>query len=84
MATYICEICGKKSSVGSSQRHRRGVAGKRWMKRAPKTRRVFKPNLQRVTLNIAGEIKKMRICAKCIKRIKKYGSIKDFKKISVV
>jgi large subunit ribosomal protein L28 len=82
--SYICEICGKKTEVGSSQRHRRGVAGKRWMTRAQKTRRVFKPNLQRVTLNIAGDIKKMRICAKCVKRIKKYGSIKDFKKISVV
>jgi len=82
--SFICEICGKKTSVGSSQRHKRGVAGKRWLTRAPKTRRVFKPNLQRVTLNIAGDTKKMRICAKCIKRIKKYGSIKNFKKVSVV
>jgi large subunit ribosomal protein L28 len=82
--SYICEICGKKSAVGSSQQHRRGVAGKRWLKRAPKTPRVFKPNLQRVSLNISGDVKKMRICAKCIKRIKKYGSIKDYKKIAVV
>lgn len=77
-------MCGKKTAVGSSQQHRRGVAGKRWLKRAQKTRRVFKPNLQRVTLNIAGDVKKMWICGKCIKRIKKYGSIKDFKKVSVV
>lgn len=82
--SYICEICGKKSTVGSSQIHGRGVAGKRWLKRAPKTRRVFKPNLQNITLLISGETKKMRICAKCIKRIKKYGFIKDFKKVSVV
>jgi ribosomal protein L28 len=82
--SYICEICSKSSSVGSRQRHRRGVAGKRWMTRAQKTRRVFKPNLQKVTLNIAGDIKKMRICGKCIKRIKKYGSIKSFKKVSVI
>lgn len=82
--SYSCEICGKSSVIGSSQRHGRGVAGKRWMNRAQKTRRVFKPNLQRITLNIAGETKKMRICGKCIKRIKKYSSIKDFKKVSVV
>jgi large subunit ribosomal protein L28 len=82
--SYVCEICGKKSAVGSSQRHRRGVAGRRWLARAPKTRRVFKPNLQRVTLNIAGDIKKMRICAKCVKRIKKYGSIKEYKKVAIV
>ncbi len=82
--SFSCEICEKKSSVGSSQKHRRGVAGKRWLYRAPKTPRVFKPNLQRVGLVIAGENKKMRVCAKCLKRIKKYGSIKNYPKISVL
>lgn len=82
--TYVCEICAKKSAVGSSQKHRRGVAGKRWLYRAPKTPRVFKSNLQNVSLVIAGETKKMRICAKCLKRIKKYGSIKKYSKVAVV
>lgn len=81
---YICEICGKSTSVGRSQQHRRGVAGKRWKKRAPSTPRLFKPNLQKVTLNINGEIKKMKICGKCIKRIKKYGSIKSYKNVAVL
>jgi len=82
--SYVCEICHKKTVAGRSQQHRRGVAGKRWKKRAESTLRVFKPNLQRVTLKINSETKKMRICTKCLKRIKKYKSIKNYTNISVV
>jgi len=80
---YICEICGKQNVAGRSQRHQRGVAGKRWRKRAQETKRAFKVNLQNVTLNVGGEKKSMRLCTTCIKRIKKFGSIKSFKSISV-
>ena len=80
---YICDICGKKSVMGRSQRHKRGVAGKRWAKRAPKTPRLFMPNLQRVTLKIGGEVRKMRVCAKCLKRIKKFGSVRNYSNIAV-
>jgi large subunit ribosomal protein L28 len=81
---YSCEICGKSTSIGSSQKHRRGVAGKRWKNRTTKTPRTFKPNLQKVGVVVNGERKKMLLCAKCIKRIKKFGSIKDIKNISLV
>ncbi|KKQ98621.1 MAG: 50S ribosomal protein L28 [Candidatus Woesebacteria bacterium GW2011_GWB1_39_12] len=82
--SYICQICGKKSVVGSSQKHKRGVAGKRWIDRVTPTPRLFKPNLQRVTLRIRGEERQMRICAKCLKRIKKFGAVRNYKSISVV
>ncbi len=82
--SYICEICLKKSVTGSSQKHKRGVAGKRWLHRAPKTPRIFKPNLQRVTVLIGNEKKKIRLCAKCIKRIKKYNSVGSYKSIRLV
>ena len=78
----VCEICGKQKSVGSSQKHRRGVAGKRWKKRVTATPRTFKPNLQKKTVVINGEKKKMNLCAKCIKRIKNYGSVKDYSNIA--
>lgn len=58
----ICAICGKHTVFGSSQKHRRGVAGKRWMDRVTPTPRVFKPNLQK----FEGQV----LCAKCIKRKK--------------
>lgn len=59
----ICERCSKKASVGRSQKHKRGVAGKRWKKRVKATPRVFRPNLQK----FEGKV----LCTKCIKRIKK-------------
>ena len=80
----VCEICGKHKAVGRSQQHSRGVAGRRWKKRAQKTPRVFKPNLQKKTVIITGDKKQMKLCTKCIKRIKKYGSVKELKNISFV
>ena len=82
--SYVCQICGKKNVMGRSQKHKRGVAGKRWKFRAQETPRLFKVNLQRVTLKINGEEKKMRICTKCLKRIKKYNSIRNYSNIAVV
>lgn len=70
--------------MGNSQSHHRGVAGKRWKKRAQKTPRLFKVNLQKASVLIGGETKSMRLCAKCIKRIKKYKSIGDYNNISIV
>ena len=74
----ICYHCGKTVLFGRSHTHHRGVAGGRWKKRAPKTRRIFKPNLQKVTILENGKEKQVKLCAKCIKRIKK--DIKDGKK----
>ncbi len=81
--SYVCEICFKKTVAGRSQQHKRGIAGKRWKNRAQVTLRVFKPNLQKVTLKINNDVKQMKVCTKCIKRIKKYKSIYDYSNISV-
>ena len=82
--SYVCQICGKTNVYGHSQKHRRGVAGKRWKNRAQITPRMFKVNLQKVTVSANGDEKQMRLCAKCIKRIKKFGAIKTYKNIAVV
>ena len=79
----ICQICGKQKVYGRSQRHKRGVAGKRWKNRAQSTLRLFRPNLQIKTLTINGEKKKMKVCTKCLKRVKKYGSIKNYSNVKV-
>lgn len=63
---YICYLCSKKSHVGRQSRHHRGVAGKQWMKRAQKTVKVFKANLQPSRING----KRVLLCTRCIKRIK--------------
>mgnify|MGYP001599058433 CR=1 len=68
---YRCDICDKGIVAGRTGTHHRGVAGKRWRKRAPKTIRLFKPNLQSASFTISGERIKMKVCAKCVKRLKK-------------
>lgn len=62
-----CSICDKKSQIGRQSRHHRGVAGKQWMKRAQKTLRIFKPNIQSVTVDGT----RLKVCTKCLKLIKK-------------
>jgi large subunit ribosomal protein L28 len=79
----VCDICGKGKSVGSSRTHKRGVAGKRWKHRVTPTPRLFKPNLQKRTVMINGEKKQMKLCGKCIKRIKNFKSIGEYKSINL-
>lgn len=67
----VCFICGKGTILGRSHTHHRGVAGGRWKKRATKTNRLFKANLQPVTVIESGEQFRIRLCTKCIKRIRK-------------
>ncbi len=66
-----CFYCGKGTTLGRSHTHHRGVAGGRWKKRAPKTNRTFKANLQRVTILVEGKKVSIKLCTKCIKRIRK-------------
>jgi large subunit ribosomal protein L28 len=68
--SYVCDNCGKKTVIGRQSRHARGVAGKRWKTRAQKTVRVFRPNLQKITIIENGKKVQKRFCTKCIKKIK--------------
>ena len=60
--SMVCENCRKKTVFGSSQSHGRGIAGKRWSKRAQETKRTFSPNLQMY--------KGMKLCTSCLKKLK--------------
>lgn len=73
-----CFHCKKKTVVGRSHTHHRGVAGGRWKKRAPKTKRLFEPNLHKVYILQNDKKKRVLLCSKCLKRIKK--DVKDGKK----
>lgn len=66
-----CYHCGKGVLYGRSHTHHRGVAGGRWKKRAPKTQRIFRPNLQRMSIIEEGKEVRVKLCTKCLKRIKK-------------
>lgn len=66
-----CFYCDKGTVFGRSHTHHRGVAGGRWKKRAIKTNRMFKANLQRVSILLEGKKIQIKLCTKCLKRIKK-------------
>ncbi len=68
--SQACEVCGKKPSLGNSVTHR-GKAkylGGVGTKVTGISRRMFRPNLQRVHVTTAnGTHKTMRVCAQCIR-----------------
>lgn len=66
-----CYHCEKGLLFGRSHTHHRGVAGGRWKKRAPKTQRIFKPNLQPIQIVVAGKTRRVQLCVRCLKRVKK-------------
>jgi large subunit ribosomal protein L28 len=65
----VCEICGKHTTSGRtySRRGRAKHLGGVGVKTTGKSKRTFKPNLQRVRVLVNGARKKMTVCAKCIR-----------------
>jgi len=60
----VCAVCGKGALHGQNIRHRHSGA---WATRAPRTKRVFMPNLQSVRTVINGTSQKLKVCTKCLK-----------------
>lgn len=55
--SQVCEICGKRPSFGHNVSHSHRV-----------TNRVFRPNVQRITIKDAkGHVRKARVCTRCMK-----------------
>ena len=52
----VCEICGKHPAAGRNVSHSHRV-----------TNRTFRPNIQKVTINDNGHIRKANVCTKCLK-----------------
>ena len=67
---YKCDFCGRGKMVGKQHKHHPGVAGGRWKKRAPKTVKIFKPNLHWARVIVNGGYKRLRLCTKCLRRAK--------------
>jgi large subunit ribosomal protein L28 len=60
----VCAVCGKGSQFGRNIRH---IHSGSWALRAPRTQKVYKPNLQSVRTVIGGTPKKLKVCTKCLK-----------------
>lgn len=52
----MCDICGKKTAFGNNVSHSH-----------KKTRRTFKPNLQKARVELDGKVKNISICTSCMK-----------------
>ena len=59
-----CEICGKGSQYGQNIRHKHSGS---WALRAPKTKRLWLPNLQTVRVAHNSVTKALKVCTKCMK-----------------
>ena len=66
----VCFLCGKGIMIGKQHKHHPGVAGGRWKKRAPKTQKIFKPNLHNAHIMLQGIRKRVRLCTKCLRLVK--------------
>jgi len=64
-----CAVCGKKPAVGN-QIARRGKAkylGGVGRKITGISKRLFRPNLQRIQVEINGMVQRQRVCVQCIR-----------------
>ena len=52
----ICEICGKGRQVGNNVSHAHN-----------KTKKVWKPNIQKVRVLQNGAVRKINVCTRCIR-----------------
>jgi len=63
----VCQICKKGSMIQKSGAHQYGGG---WAMRATKKRVVFKVNLHSVKVTYQGRRQTMRLCTKCLRRVK--------------
>ncbi|NKB80995.1 MAG: 50S ribosomal protein L28 [Nitrospirales bacterium] len=53
---FACSLCGKKRLVGNNVSHANN-----------KTKRVFRPNLQRIRALVDGAARRVRVCTRCLR-----------------
>lgn len=59
-----CDVCGKTTTYGRNIRHKHSG---RWERKAPKTNRTFKANVQKKTLIVDGIPLRLKICTRCLR-----------------
>lgn len=77
---YACFNCDKKTIIGTQHRHKPGVAGRQHLRRAPRTPKYFRPNLHSAFILAGKTYKKVKLCTKCRRQLKKQGRIKVWKR----
>lgn len=65
-----CDNCTKGVMMGKSHKHHPGVAGGRWKRRAPKTAKMFRPNLHSTRVLVGTNYQRLKLCTKCLRLAK--------------
>jgi large subunit ribosomal protein L28 len=52
----VCDICGKQPGAGHAISHAHNLTKRRWL-----------PNLRNVRVLVDGQVKRIKVCAKCLK-----------------
>jgi large subunit ribosomal protein L28 len=52
----VCAVCGKHPVAGRNVSHSHRV-----------TNRMFRPNIQKVTIKMEGKVQKANVCTSCLK-----------------
>jgi large subunit ribosomal protein L28 len=55
-----CEMCGKAPQFGHNVSHSKKA-----------TKRQFKPNIQRVRVEVDGRVRRMTLCTRCLRTLNK-------------
>lgn len=63
-----CDLCGKHTTFGRNIRHKHSG---RWKRKAPRTSRTFKPNIQRRRIVVDGKRVRMNVCTSCLRTMLK-------------
>lgn len=63
-----CDVCGKHTTFGRNIRHKHSG---RWKRKAPRTSRTFKPNIQRRKFVVDGRTVRMNVCTGCLRTMLK-------------
>ena len=71
---FTCAVCGKKPSTGNTVSHANN-----------RTRRRWKPNLQRVRAKVGGGVKHILACTRCIRsgKVQRPVRVKAFATVNV-
>lgn len=63
----VCDVCTKKSLIQQSGAHQYGGG---WAMRATKKRKVWGVNLHTAKVTYMGVRRTMRLCTKCLRKVK--------------
>lgn len=59
-----CDVCGKGTVYGRNIRHKHSG---RWERKAPRTNRLFRANVQKRTITVGGRQYWLKMCTRCMR-----------------